>query len=146
MLKKVDEQIIPFHEYLKVKREQLGLKKADIARYHNLNSGYVSDLENGKRSLTPACFDRVVKAYQLTDEDLDQYELGQFNKKVGTPKKSNVKKIIESVNRFEKTVNETMTGNSPFEQGLKNRALNACEQTRIIFKQLKVIDEALENL
>ncbi len=56
-----------FSKWLKTRREELGLSVRALAKYAGVSSGYISQVENGKRSVpTPKILQKLTKPLNVT--------------------------------------------------------------------------------
>ena len=60
---------LPFGEYVKQRREQLGKTMRGLAAEIEISPAYLCDIENGNRKAPERFLDRFVKALKITDPD-----------------------------------------------------------------------------
>lgn len=60
---------LPFGEYVKQRREQLGKTQRGFAAEVGLSAAYLSDIENGNRRAPEKYLDRFAQALEITDEE-----------------------------------------------------------------------------
>lgn len=60
---------LPFGEYVKHRREQLGKTMRGLAAEIEISPAYLCDIENGNRKAPERFLDRFAKALKITDPD-----------------------------------------------------------------------------
>lgn len=60
---------LPFGEYVKQRREQLGKTMRGLAAEIEISPAYLCDIENGNRKAPERFLDRFAKALKITDPD-----------------------------------------------------------------------------
>ena len=72
--------ITEFGRILRIIRINSGDSAKIMAEKLNMSASYLSTIENGKRNIPPEMETLLVKAYQLSDEDIDNlyYAINMF--------------------------------------------------------------------
>ena len=60
---------LPFGEYVKQRREQLGKTMRSLAAEIEISPAYLCDIENGYRKAPERFLEKFVKAFEISDQD-----------------------------------------------------------------------------
>lgn len=78
----MNDQTITFGQYIKQRREALGMTLRDVANAVKVSAAYISDIERGSRGAPDRYLDALAEALRLTDkgERYDYYDLAGKSK------------------------------------------------------------------
>ena len=62
-----------FGEFLKVRRQELGLKKSELAAMLNLTRSYIADIENGNRAAPQNHLGQLIDILRIETEEIPYF-------------------------------------------------------------------------
>lgn len=125
-------------QYLQMKREQFNWNKSEAAQRIGANIASVTNWE-ANQSISPSACHKIIKAYKLTDEEIEKYGMRKQRKS----DRVKIKSLISNVQMLKSDIDANMRGLSKFEQSIKNKALATLERVRVMLKEISIVDEAL---
>jgi transcriptional regulator with XRE-family HTH domain len=133
-----DLPAMTFGQFLTQRREQLGYKIEEISKKSGMAWASISAYEHDKSRPHSTNLYKLAKAYELTANDLEPYEL----KHAKAVKAKPVDKVSSAIKYGLKQVEDKMTGGSQFEQKMRLKLIEAFDKCEEILKSVRFLDDA----